>query len=35
MKDQNGEKLYINIQSEEDALFCQKVAESVVNEFID
>jgi len=35
MKDENGEKLYLNIQSKEDALFCQKVAESVVNDFID
>jgi len=35
MKDENGEKLYLNIQSKEDALFCQKVVESVVNDYID
>ena len=34
-EDADGEKLYINIQSPEDALFCQKVAAKVVNEFID
>ncbi len=34
-EDAAGEKLYINIQSAEDALFCQKVAEKVANDFID
>ena len=34
-EDADCEKLYINIQSPEDALFCQKVAAKVVNEFID
>lgn len=29
--DANGEKLYLNIQSRQDALFCQKVAEEVLN----
>ncbi|MEO0877848.1 MAG: hypothetical protein AAFY48_24865, partial [Bacteroidota bacterium] len=28
--DQDGEKLYLNIQSKEDALFCQKVAQEVL-----
>lgn len=34
-KDANGEKLYINIQSSESALFCQKVAEEIINKNID
>ena len=34
-KDSNGEKLYINIQSNGDVLFCQKVAEEIINEYID
>lgn len=34
-QDQYGEKLYIQIQTNEDALFCQKVAEEIINEFID
>lgn len=34
-KDINGEKLYVNIQSKEDALFLQKVAASVINEVRD
>ena len=29
--DQNGEKLYLNIQSKEDALFCQKVAQEILS----
>ncbi len=29
-QDQNGEKLYLNIQSKEDALFCQKVAQEII-----
>lgn len=32
-KDQYGEKLYLNIQSKQDAIFCQKVAEEVITEF--
>lgn len=35
MKDENGEKLYINIQSPEDALFCQKIAHLVANDYLD
>ena len=31
--DKNGEKLYINIQSAENALFCQKVAAQTIEEF--
>jgi len=31
--DKDGEKLYLNIQSEQDALFCQKVAEDILNTF--
>ena len=31
-KDQNGEKLYINIQSKNTALFFQKVADEIINE---
>ncbi len=31
MTDGNGEKLYLNIQSPNDALFCQKVAEDIIN----
>ena len=34
-KDIHGEKLFINIQSSEDALFCQKVAEEIINEMVD
>lgn len=30
-EDKDGEKLYLNIQSREDALFCQKVAEQILN----
>ena len=30
-KDQFGEKLYLTIQSAEDALFCQKVADEIIN----
>ncbi len=32
MKDEEGETLYLTIQSPNDALFCQKVAEEVVRE---
>ncbi|MCI4671163.1 MAG: hypothetical protein MRZ79_23695 [Bacteroidia bacterium] len=32
-KDKDGEKLYLNIQSKENALFCQKVADEVVDKF--
>lgn len=31
--DKDGEKLYLNIQSENTALFCQKVAQAVLEEF--
>lgn len=31
--DKEGEKLYLNIQSEEDALFCQKVAEDITRAY--
>jgi hypothetical protein len=34
-KDFKGEKLYLNIQSAGDALFCQKVAESMVENYLD
>jgi len=34
-KDQYGQKLYITIQSKENALFCQKVAEEIINQYID
>lgn len=34
-KDQDGEKIYLNIQSSQNATFCQKVAEEIINEFID
>lgn len=34
-KDQYGEKLYLTIQSAENALFCQKVAEEIINQYID
>ncbi|MEO0895691.1 MAG: hypothetical protein AAFY71_04805 [Bacteroidota bacterium] len=30
-KDRNGEKLYLNIQSAENALFCQKVAAEIIS----
>ena len=33
--DANGEKLYINIQSKEDAIFCQKVSDKIMNDFLD
>lgn len=33
--DQYGEKLYLTIQSLENALFCQQVAAEIINEFID
>lgn len=33
--DAEGEKLYINIQSSQSALFCQKVAEEIINKYID
>ncbi|MFK7922476.1 MAG: hypothetical protein AB8H47_10995 [Bacteroidia bacterium] len=32
-KDHNGEKLYINIQSANDALFCQKVAAEIIQKW--
>jgi hypothetical protein len=31
--DKDGEKLYLNIQLEEDALFCQKVAEDITKAY--
>lgn len=31
--DKDGEKLYLNIQSEENALFCQKVADEILQSF--
>ncbi|MEM8889268.1 MAG: hypothetical protein AAGD28_14925 [Bacteroidota bacterium] len=31
--DSNGEKIYLNIQSAENALFCQKVAEEILEEY--
>ena len=31
--DKDGEKLYINIQSAENALFCQKVAAQTIEQF--
>lgn len=34
-KDQYGEKLYLTIQSKENALFCQKVADEVIRKMID
>lgn len=34
-KDRNGDPLYLNIQTEEDALFFQLVAEDVINNFPD
>jgi len=34
-KDQFGEKIYLTIQSKEDAWFCQKVAEEIINQTID
>jgi hypothetical protein len=33
--DAQGQKLFINIQSPQTALFCQKVAEDIINEYID
>ncbi len=33
--DKDGEKIYLTIQSKENALFCQKVAEEIINELID
>ncbi len=32
-KDVNGQKLYINLQSEENALFCQKVADEILSQW--
>ncbi|MEM6802646.1 MAG: hypothetical protein AAF696_14655 [Bacteroidota bacterium] len=32
-EDSHGEKLYLNIQSQQNALFCQKVAEEVLNQW--
>lgn len=32
-EDKNGEKLYINIQSKENALFCQKVADEIISKW--
>ena len=34
-KDQYGEKVYLTIQSSENAIFCQKVAEEIINKYID
>ena len=34
-EDKFGEKIYIQLQTAEDALFCQKVAEEIINQFID
>ena len=34
-EDKYGEKIYLHIHTAEDALFCQKVAEEIVNEYID
>jgi len=34
-EDKHGEKIYLQIQTMEDALFCQKVAEEIINEFVD
>lgn len=34
-KDEHGEKLYLTIQASEDALFCQKVAEEIINRVVD
>lgn len=34
-EDKHGEKIYLQIQTAEDALFCQKVAEEIINEYID
>ena len=33
--DKNGEQLYLTIQSKENALFCQKVAEEIINQLVD
>lgn len=33
--DSHGEKVYLNIQSSENALFCQKVAEEILKEYAD
>ena len=33
--DKDGEKLYLNIQSKETALFCQKVAEEIISKMAD
>lgn len=33
--DKDGEKIYLTIQSKENALFCQKVAAEIINELID
>lgn len=32
-QDRDGEKLYLNIQSPQDALFCQKVAQEIIQEY--
>jgi len=34
-KDQHGEKLYLTIQSKENALFCQRVAAEIIRQSID
>jgi len=34
-KDQYGEKLYLTIQSKENALFCQKVAVDILRKYVD
>jgi len=34
-EDKHGEKVYIQIQTQEDATFCQHVAAETINEFID
>lgn len=34
-EDKHGEKVYIQIQTQEDATFCQAVAAEVINEFVD
>jgi len=35
MEDKDGETLYLNIQNKNDALFCQKVAEEIVEKWKD
>jgi len=34
-EDKYGEKIYLQLQTSQDALFCQKVAEEIINEYID